>query len=341
MNKNFIIPDYSKVEKIFLVSPIDTRGEEYFEEFYKLILLISQVINHKIDLVIVCNDEKAEAKTRVLMQDYEKEFGSICSILNIEYFLVRVIDVWIRDYFACGNIKTPSGERSCLKAVYAPSYNSYYPHVDDAAGVKLAQKYFDNFLSYSLPFKLDGGNVIANDEVIFISEKLYTENIVLSKPVLDNFFQEHFEQKLITLPCEILDSIGHTDSIVRFLNPRTICLPIYEEEFRADNRYIMNIRNKITEQLGLDYKVIFLPSYLSDKINDDNIFSAEGLFINFIRIENNIIFPSFKGLEDYQKEITKILSKEVPELKIHFSPCDKYASEGGCFNCISNFVYSV
>ena len=32
MNKNFIIPDYSKVERIFLVSPINVRDKEGFFE---------------------------------------------------------------------------------------------------------------------------------------------------------------------------------------------------------------------------------------------------------------------------------------------------------------------
>lgn len=349
MNKNFILPDYSKIERIFLVSPINVRDKEgFFEEFYQLIVLISQIISNKVKLTIICKDEQSKLKTeeKISLYDRNNKFDNNDNFihiknLEIEYHIVEIVDVWIRDYFSCGTIKTSNLEKSCLKAIYAPSYNSYSPHIDDAAGIKLAQKYFDNFLSNCIPFKLDGGNVIANDEYIIISEKLYTENVNLSKSEIDKYFENNFEQKLITIPTEILDSIGHVDSIVRFITPRTIVLPIYDEEYRADNRYIMKVRNILREKLGLEYKILFLPSSLSDEINEDNIFSAEGLFINFLRLENKIIFPSFKGLEEYQKEIKRVFNKEVPELDIYFSPCDTYAKEGGCFNCITNFIYEI
>ena len=44
---------------------------------------------------------------------------------------------------------------------------------------------------------------------------------------------------------------------------------------------------------------------------------------------------------EYQKEIKRVFNKEDPELDIYFSPCDTYAKEGGCFNCITNFIYEI
>ena len=328
--KKYIIPSYTILKKVFLVSPINVRENNgFFEEFCNLIKIISNIPNSP-DIVIVCKNEEAKEKTIECLKKI------VITVENIEFYIVEISDIWIRDYFSCGNAIEEGGKKYILKAIYNPNYNSYYSNIDDAAGIKLSQSYSDNQIY--LPFKLDGGNIIANDEYIFISEKIYSENHHLSKKEIDNYFEQNFIQKLITLPIEILDVIGHTDSILRFVDDRTIALPIYSEDYRVDNRYIMKIRNILIENLGIDYKIIFLPSYLDDRINDDNIFSAKGLFINWLDINGTLIIPSFKELESYQREIYKILKKETNK-NIIFSPADNYSFEGGCFNCISNAIF--
>ena len=77
---------------------------------------------------------------------------------------------------------------------------------------------------------------------------------------IDKYFENNFEQKLITIPTEILDSIGHVDSIVRFITGRTIVLAFMMKNIEGYNRYIMKVRNILREKLGLEYKILFLPS---------------------------------------------------------------------------------
>lgn len=326
------LPDYAKIEKIFLTSPINIRDTNLFlQEFKLLIQNIWSIIssqNKKIEIVVLCINEDAKKKTELLLG---RE-------LKVTYEIKSVADIWIRDYFSCGSlIDEKTKELSCLKAIYNPSYNSYFPQIDDACGIYLAYKYFEN-IEY-LNLKLDGGNVICNEDYLFISEKLYTENIDLSKKEIDNYFKENFKQKLITLPCEKLDIVGHVDGILRFIDDKTICLPLYNSDFTLDNRYISKIRDKIYKELGLDYKIIYIPSYLSDELNNDNLFSSKGIYINYLRIENNIIFPSFENSQEYEKEINKIFKKAFPEINVVFSPCNSYSFEGGCLNCITNIKY--
>lgn len=95
----------------------------------------------------------------------------------------------------------------------------------------------------------------------------------------------------------------------------------------------------MADKLGLDYKFIFLPSYLDDGINDDNIFSAKGIYLNYFRFEDHIIFPSFENLGYYQNRIIEIINKEFSKIQIHFTPCDNISFFGGALNCISNFKY--
>ena len=91
------------------------------------------------------------------------------------------------------------------------------------------------------------------------------------------------------------------------------------------------------EELGTDYEIVFLPSYLDDQINECNIFSARGIYINYFRFEDHIIFPSFENSKGYESEIVRMFNKR--DFYIHFSPLDKTALEGGCFNCISSVKF--
>lgn len=327
-----LIPDYNReVDTVFLVSPLGLRDSAWgdFVKFLRTILSIIKEKNKEQKIVICCYFDSVEKTESLLCEEGIKNNDTI-RLLSL-----TVLDIWIRDYFSCANIDL-GGEIGVLKAVYAPNYNQL-ASVDDAAGQCLAQTFFDNVINILL--KLDGGNVICNSEYIFISEKIYTENLGISKKEIDKFFEETFEQKLITLPTEVLDVVGHTDCILRFLDDKTIALPIYDSEYKIDNRYVMNIKRILSEKLGLNYKFVFLPSYLDDSINEDNIFSARGLFLNYFRFEDHIIFPEFQDLGYYQNRIIENMRKYAPDIKIHFSPCDDIAFYGGCFNCISNFKY--
>ncbi|MDR0971202.1 MAG: agmatine deiminase family protein [Bacteroidales bacterium] len=332
-----LIPDYNReIDTIFLVSPLDLR-DTCWNEFTKFLQIIIEIIikKNKEQKVVICCREKIYNKTKDLIFKipYFSKLKNNEQIIN--FINVEILDIWIRDYFSCANIDLEN-KVGVLKAIYAPNYNTL-ASTDNEAGQYLAQHYFDKVLN--IPFKLDGGNVISNSEYIFITESLYTENSNIEKKQINKFFEETFEQKLITLPVESLDVIGHTDSILRFLDDKTILLPIYDKKYKDDNRYINNITKILSEKLGLEYKFIFLPSYLDDKINEDNIYSAKGLFLNYFRFEDHIIFPCFEDLGDYQNKIIDIINKEAPNIKIHFTPCDEIAFLGGALHCISNLKY--
>lgn len=330
------IPDYNReIDKIFLVSPLSLRND-CWEEFISFLKQIVEIVLEKKknqQIVICCRGDVLDKTKNLLFEN--QCFTTIKEKEIINFVNVEVLDIWIRDYFSCANIDLDD-EIGVLKAVYAPNYNSMAA-IDDAAGQYLSQLYFDKVIS--IPLKLDGGNVISNSEYVFISDKLYKENLNLSKTEIDSFFKENFYQKLVVLPTELLDVVGHTDCMLRFLDDKTIALPIYDPEYKIDNRYVMGLKKALSEKLGLDYKFVFLPSYLDDQINDDNIFSAKGLFLNYFRFEDHIIFPKFSGLEYYENRIIENMKKYTQDIKIHWCPCDTISFYGGAFNCISNVKY--
>lgn len=319
-----LIPDYSKIDTIFIVSPIGLR-DEIKEEIFQFIKILIKIAEDKDDkkIVVVCESEKALEKTQECLPSTE----------IISFVVCDVYDIWIRDYFISANYKEGK-ELGGVKAIYSPSYNPY-SSLDDAAGSILARKYFENV--FNIPIKLDGGNVILNKDYILCSEKIYTENYKIGKESIDDYFNKNFSQKLVTLPTETLDVIGHTDGILRFFDDSTILLPIYDSDYQTDNKYIMTVKKILMEKLGLNYSYIFIPSFLDDTINENNIFSARGIYINYFRFEDHIIFPSFSESKWYEMEIQKIFSKL--NIFVHFVPLDNTALAGGCLNCITNVKY--
>lgn len=327
------IPEYAKVKKLFLVSPYLVRKEEeYWKEFVGLIKCISETQNLPLEIVVVCNCEDSLNYTK---ENLEKEI-ILKENIKITYFETLVSDVWIRDYFIIGNaIDLDINEKYLIRAIYNPSYNKYFSPIDDAAGNYLTDNFGFGFKQF--PFRLDGGNCIVSDDYIICSEKLFTENIdICTKKEIEEFFEKNVKQKLICVGVEGLDVVGHTDCIIRFLDNKTILLPMYPTQYRVDNRYIISVKNELRKQIKSDITIEYLPSYLSDEVNDDNIFSAEGIYLNYLRINDVIYFPSFDDDNYYQNEVLKKMNKINNKLRYKFIKLQNYAIQGGCLNCISN-----
>lgn len=330
------IPEYNAVKQLFIVSPYKVRkGDCFFEEFSNIIEKIEETFEDELEIIIICVDCESISYT----ENYIKNKNFNKENIKISFKEVIISDIWIRDFFLIGNsIEEETKEKLLLKATYHPSYNQYYAPIDDAAGYNLCEMFSEDYRI--LPIKLDGGNVITNDEFIICSEKLFTENIDLySKREIEEYFSKIFKQKLITLPVENLDVVGHSDCMVRFLTKDIILLPMFPANFRTDNRYTILLKNKLRKEIGMNYRIEFLPSYLTEELNEDNIFSAEGCYLNYLRLNNHIYFPSFKNDEYYQKEVKNKIKKLVPDLEVHFIKIDNIALEGGCLNCVTNVIY--
>jgi len=322
-----ICKDWRKINKLFLVYP--SMRSYLISEFIGLIKCISNTLETELNLILIIPKEYEI--------NFEKEIdiNSISINLKIDYWNIEANDIWCRDYNPFSICE--ENEVKLAKALYQPSYG-FNTAMDNNIGTKIIEKFSNNIPKY-LPFKLDGGNIISNEKYIFISDKLFSENWNLTDKQLKNYFSKYFNSKLIIIPTESLDQIGHVDSICRFLSEKVILLPIYEDEFKTDNRYINEVYSLLIKELPMDYEFIFLPCKVSDQISDENIISSAGCFLNYFRIENNLYFPSFEGMEKEQKEIRRILRQHDKKLNIYFCEANNLSAEGGIFNCITSTIY--
>ena len=115
--KNSLIPDYKEIDKIFITSPLCLRDEVILEflEFCKKICDIISKKNKEQKLVVVCTNEEAKKETNLLF------CNNYIDIKNIEYYICTVSDIWIRDYFSCGNVFNKKEGLGTIKSI-CPSH---------------------------------------------------------------------------------------------------------------------------------------------------------------------------------------------------------------------------
>lgn len=337
-NKIKLIPSYSKIKKLFLVFPSMENRNNCQNEFIYFISTILKTINN-LKIIIVCDKNKIDYIKDIFEKNSLKE--NVNKGLYIEFFESSVVDIWIRDFAFIGN-GLINNKINLLKSTYNPRYALETCLIDDTCGRKICEKYSPNDFK-TIPFVLDGGNVVCNDNFIICTEELFIENYkYFSINEIKNYFEENFEQKLIILPKDPISPISHSDSIISFIDNKTVLLPSYpnSSEYRMDERYISEVYKILKENLPLDTEYIFIPSDLSDEINDC-VFSDAYNYLNFLQLNNNIYMPSFIDGQDYEQEIIHIFRKKFPYLNLYFIPCNNIAKAGGLLHCISNTIYKV
>jgi agmatine deiminase len=177
------------------------------------------------------------------------------------------------------------------------------------------------------PIVLDGGNVVASRTKVILTDKIYKENSSIERPRLRSRLEELFQADCIFIPKEPFDPIGHSDSMVRFVSENRVLMNDYSA---VDPAFGDKLRT-ILEQAGLD--VVTLPIFHEDGKEHEDIPSAVGLYINFLRVGNIVVLPGYDRPED-QVAVEKV-REVLPESKVLQVPCRQLAEKGGVLNCIS------
>lgn len=344
-NKITFLPSWSKIKRLFLAFPTMENRMNCIDEFLQLLYVIASTYNKKtLKITIVCDKGKVDYIKKLILEYKNLNYFILNSSIDIEYFEYNIVDIWIRDWAFIGNgiIKGEENNIHLTKATYYPRYALETCLTDDACGRKLCEKYSPNNFA-TFPFILDGGNVVVNEDVIICTEELFIENYKnFSVSQIKEFFERNVTQKLVIIPKEPISPISHSDSTLAFINNKTILLPSYPDssEYRVDEKHISNIYKILKENLPLDTEYIFIPSDLSDEINDC-VFSDAYNYLNFLQLENHIYMPSFIDGQEYEQEIHRIFKKNFSDLELHFIPFNNVAKAGGSIHCVTNVLYEV
>lgn len=225
-------------------------------------------------------------------------------------------DIWIRDFMP---IKNTANDWMLFR--YYPRYlrnPKYRTLISDnhtiCKALDLEYTYCD--------LTLDGGSVVYQDDLYFVSERILVDNPALNKTQMIRILEDTFKtDRIILLPEAPNDFTGHLDGVLSILDNKTILLNEYKDEYGNRVRHILK-----SHQFNID-TIPYNP------YQNRTYQSAKGIYINFIKTDFTIFSPIFSQKED-DLALTKI-QELYPNHHITPILCNDLAKEGGLLHCVS------
>ena len=267
--------------------------------------------------------EQTVYMSELLMEKYPDTCKRLISILekhNIKYaFIKGTNDIWCRDYMP---VRTESGKLIQFK--YEPSYLKGKPEWEALRSDVHVICELNGLKVQESDINLDGGNVLICDGRAIISNRVFTENPDRSKDYIMNELSRLLECEIIFIPDQKSDMTGHADGMVRFVDRNTIL----GNNLAAEYDNWSNPMLKVLKEYNLSY--IDVPFY-EPKYDRKHPLNAEGIYVNYLEVNNLIVLPEFGRNED--KEAFAVIQKAFPDKVIETIDYNDVALEGGLLNC--------
>jgi agmatine deiminase len=269
----------------------------------------------------------------ILPYRYPEFTDNLKKVLTEEGISVRFLsgtkDIWCRDF-----MPVPISKNRFIQFVYKPDYlvgfeerrtNPYavYPRIEPVFHSKLV---------------IDGGNVVKQGSTAILTNKIFKENPAFKnrKPKLIQQLTLELEvQKVVIIPKDPSDISGHSDGMVRFVSENTVIMNEYLESDRYSPNFISESVKALTSH-GIRVSGT-LPYRAFNRKNRDGDYTAIGCYINYLEVNNLIVFPTF-GISEDLIAFEKI-QQFFPSKRIVQIDCCGIAEEGGVLNCISWVKY--
>jgi agmatine deiminase len=334
-----IVPDWGNCKAIALAYPYKMKEREQLIPFYDKLL---SYIPEDIDIVLL-------ARNISFANDYKQKCLKNGVNNKIEFIeMPQLSDIWVRDYAPLTLIEM--GMLAPVKFEYKPTYveKKYekYIQYDNEAGHLLGEKCIGKG-ERALYFKWDMGNLTHNGKgTAIITNRIISDNETVSidhelKPVLHVWLGF---SNIIFIPVEPEDKTGHVDGMVRFIDEKIIVVGAYPTH-SSNHRFMEILAKELKSDLGEDYTIIRLVNAEPENYVSEGICSAVGNHVNFLRINELILFPYYSDeiskqpLMDFKSELEKnnlplqIIPIDIPEI-------NELARKGGVLNCISWQIFS-
>lgn len=256
---------------------------------------------------------------RVYFSAHIKDFSFYPTLLKeldkhqIEHkLLAHTKDYWVRDFMPIQITKN-----EFVQYQYQPDYLK-----KEKKYISNPQKCFEflNLKPTPLDVILDGGNVIKCKNRIIMTNKVFTENINLSKLQLIHTLEHTFKTEISFIPWDKNEIYGHADGMVRYIGNNKIILNNYID-------YDKTLRNKIIKVLKPHFDIIELHYPISSPS------PRNWAYINFLHTANLILLPA---LQIYEDELAlKQIHEAFPNHSIEQINVSEIIKLGGALNCIS------
>lgn len=230
-------------------------------------------------------------------------------------------DIWCRDY-----LPVQTARNRFVQFRYAPDYlTGRYRHLRADGEIGPTLPWVQNCVRSEIV--LDGGNVVRWRDKAIVTDKIYEENPGLGGGRLREQLKELLGVRtLLVIPQEPDDPIGHADGMVRWLHDGSVVVNDYRSISRRYRSRVLQILNDFSLA---SFEIPYSPQGSSR----DGIPSAEGNWVNFLRVGRLMVVPMF-GME-MDHVVLEMLRECCPHLVVRGLACRELAKEGGVLNCVS------
>lgn len=230
-------------------------------------------------------------------------------------------DIWCRDYMPI-QVKV----NHFVQFYYWPDYlRGRFRHL--ITNSKVSKSVVPEGQCVKSELWLDGGNLVRWRDKVILTDKVFKENRRWSRrKVRRNLSQFLGVERLIFIPPEPQEWLGHADGVVRFVADDTVVVNDYS---CTDSDYRECLLDEM-DRAGL--KVIELP-YVPPCRCCRGIGSAIGGYVNFLQVRGAIFVPTYKTPED--DSVCQRLEEIFPHDRIIPVESTALAAEGGVLNCIA------
>lgn len=235
-------------------------------------------------------------------------------------FLAGTKDIWARDY---SPIQVSEGE--FVHFQYSPDYLVGYSELQ--TGRQVAEPYRRLGECELSSINLDGGNLVSSGNVAIATEKIFRENAGWKKrDLISELCRVLRLDKLITIPKEPYDPIGHADAMVRFIDGTSVLVNDYSA---VDHRFGAQLIDELTRH-GLSIRTM---PYFHASQTSGGIPAAVGCFTNFLHTSKVIVAPTYG--HHFDDQALQTLESAFPSPPVVGIECSNLANEGGVLNCIA------
>ena len=185
----------------------------------------------------------------------------------------------------------------------------------------------------------DGGNLVSNGKIGFITDKILSDNLDYSEAEILSRIEYALHFKQILVPTSNHDMLGHIDGYMAFLEEDTIGISTYPDSsfLKHENEYLLRLREIAREE---KLKIIDIQDQPVDErciVGEESIESAKGCYVNFLKINKTIFLPKFdigrinsSRYNSVNKEMLEEMGYEVRTID-----CTELSELGGVLHCIS------
>ena len=313
--------DFDKISELYLVYPEEViGGSRYVKDDYSgLAVFYDELIRYVPETIEI----RLFVKSRRVAEKVKQLRGNLDTFVNS-----NLRDIWIRDWsgFTDG--------QKLFKPIYHPKYfRSEYHIADSINQTAYSLHSFMEVDNEDLGLILDGGNFVHNGELAIITKRILGDNKKIGNEAkIRRIMEETLGIKVVFVDEMEGDDTGHSDGCFAFLSPKDLIISKYPNNWKVEQN--IEYLEKCTEEFknkGINvHRLEETPQIRKSK---KEFSSAKGIYVNFLKLNDLIIMPVYKGLntenERHNKEVLGKFGKIVT------IDCTGLSEFGGVLHCIS------